>query len=514
MGCAHGRGTFKLEEMEPLGTMERLGRLNRQIPGGRATAAAAAILLPILATLVGVVFNLGPFAPPSLYLLAVVVAAAVGGPWSGLAAAALSFLGLNYYFTPPTHTLRVADASDIVALFVFLGIAVVVGSLFAGAVAERERTERRENDLRLVNRFATWLLRADLDGRTVGDIATTLVHAMGLRRCRISVRGLPELSRTVSAPVAASDGETPPAGKRLEVPISSGDEHLGEVVVEREARAFSGSDRSLLEATAGQLGLAIERSRLETEARTARTGAEISEIRAALFSSVTHDLRTPLASIKAGITSLQDEDVAYDPEARKELFSTVLEETDRLNRLVDNLLSLARARAGDIALEKELTPFEDVVETVVARLRDVLAGLDVRAMIRPDLPGVWIDPVKMDSALSNVIENAARHSRPGGEIQISVAPWHGGIQVRVADHGPGIPEEERDLVFEPFYRGASRVGAGSGLGLAIARAVVQAHGGRIRIEGAPGGGTAVVIELPEGAPDDSAEATTSEVTEP
>ena len=506
MGCAHGPGTFKLEEMEPLGRMERLGRLNRWIPGGRATAAGAAILLPIVATLVGVVFNLGPFAPPSLYLLAVVAAAAVGGPWSGLAAAALSFLGLNYYFTPPAHTLRVADASDIVALFVFLGIAVVVGSLFAGAVAERERTERRENDLRLVNRFATWLLRADLDGRAVADIATTLVHAMGLRRCRISVRGLPELSRTVSAPAAPSDGETPSTGVRLEVRISSGDEQLGEIVVERAAPTFSGSERSLLEATAGQLGLAIERTRLETEALTARTGAEISEIRAALFSSVTHDLRTPLASIKAGITSLQDEDVAYDPEARKELFSTVLEETDRLNRLVDNLLSLARARAGDIALEKELTPFEDVVETVVARLRDVLAGLDVRAMIRPDLPGVWIDPVKMDSALSNVIENAARHSRPGGEIQISVAPWHGGIQVRVADHGPGIPEEERDLVFEPFYRGASRIGAGSGLGLAIARAVVQAHGGRIRIEGAPGGGTAVVIELPEGAPDDSVDA--------
>jgi two-component system sensor histidine kinase KdpD len=183
---------------------------------------------------------------------------------------------LNYYFTPPAHTLRVADASDIVALFVFLGIAVVVGSLFAGAVAERERTERRENDLRLVNRFATWLLRADLDGRTVGDIATTLVHAMGLRSCRISVRGFPELSRTASTPVA--DGDTSSTGQRLEVPISSGDEHLGEVVVEREARAFSGSDRSLLEATAGQLGLAIERSRLETEARAARTGAEISEI--------------------------------------------------------------------------------------------------------------------------------------------------------------------------------------------------------------------------------------------
>jgi signal transduction histidine kinase len=122
--------------------------------------------------------------------------------------------------------------------------------------------------------------------------------------------------------------------------------------------------------------------------------------------------------------------------------------------------------------------------------------------------------VKMDQALTNVIENAARHSPPGGEIQIAVAPWHGGIQVRVADRGPGIPEDERDLVFEPFFRGAARTGPGSGLGLAIARAVVQAHGGRIGIEGAPGGGTAVVIELPEGAPPPGMQPESSPETSP
>src|SRR5438876_9142016 len=137
---------------------------------------AAVLLLPILATLVGTALDLGPFAPPSLYLLAVVVAAAIGGLWSGLAAAALSFLGLNYFFTPPTHTLRVAELGDLVALLVFLGVAVVVGSLFARTLAERQLAERQENDLRLVNRFATWLLRAHLDSRTVGDVASTLLH--------------------------------------------------------------------------------------------------------------------------------------------------------------------------------------------------------------------------------------------------------------------------------------------------------------------------------------------------
>jgi two-component system sensor histidine kinase KdpD len=486
------------------GDMDRLMAPLRRASGRRGWVTAAVIALPLLATAVGVMFDLGPFGPPSLYLLAVVVAAAIGGLWSGLASAALSFLGLNFFFTPPFHTLRVSKAADLVALLVFLGVATVVGALFARTVAERQRAERQEGDLRLVTRFATWLLGTDLDERIVRDVASTLLGTLHLRSCEVRVNELPSLSTVVSsaAPVRYSDGSPAVAGPVLEVPIAGAEAPLGVLRAERTAGdgAFSGDDRRLLEAVAGQLGLAIERSRLDAVARTARTGAETSDIRAALFSSVTHDLRTPLASIKAGITSLQDEDVPYGAAERRELYSTVLEETERLNRLVDNLLNLARARAGDIALEKELTPFEDVVETVVARLRGLLSEFEVRAMIRPDLPGVWIDPVKMDQALTNVIENAARHSPPRGEIQIAVAPWHGGIQVRVADRGPGIPEEERDLVFEPFFRGAARTGPGSGLGLAIARAVVQAHGGRIRIEGAPGGGTAVVIELPEGAP--------------
>jgi two-component system sensor histidine kinase KdpD len=256
----------------------------------------------------------------------------------------------------------------------------------------------------------------------------------------------------------------------------------------------------LLATLGGQLGLAVERHRLDLRAREARTDAEVAEIRAALFSSVTHDLRTPLASIKAGITGLMDAGVTLEPVERKELFDTVLEETDRLGRLVENLLRLARARAGGIAVEKELTPFEDVVETVLSRLRHTLAPFRIRTKIGNELPAVWVDPVQMDQALTNILENAARHAPEGTEIVVAVTPWHGGIEVRVADRGPGIPPEDRDRVFEPFFRRDTATGrAGSGLGLAIARAVVQAHGGRIRIEGAPGGGTAVVIELPVGA---------------
>jgi two-component system sensor histidine kinase KdpD len=466
----------------------------------KAWTATAPLLLPLAATGVATSLDLGPFGPPSLYLLAVVATSAVSGLWSGLAAAAISFLGLNYYFTAPIHTLRVSKPEDLVALLVFLGVAVIVGALFARALAERQRVERREDELRLVNRFSTRLLSSDLTEQVVRDVAGTLVGLLDLRSCSVDVPAEPSLSAEARSALAPVPGEGP--APAVEVAIAAGGVAIGTLRAERSpgAPAFRESDERLLQAIGGQLGLAMGRRRADSEAAAARTGAEISEIRAALFSSVTHDLRTPLASIKAGITGLMDEQVPLDPAERRELFATVLEETERLNRLVDNILNLARARAGDIALDKELTPFEDVVETVLTRLRRTLASFHVRTAIREGLPGVWVDPVKMDQALTNIIENAARHSPAEGEIQVAVAPWRGGIQIRVADRGPGIPEDERDSVFEPFFRGRASAGTGSGLGLAIARAVVQAHEGSIRVEGAPGGGTAVVIELPVGAP--------------
>jgi two-component system sensor histidine kinase KdpD len=475
-------------------------RASRRNARTRIRDVLATIMLPAAATAIGTSLDLGPFGPASLYLLAVVTTAAVGGLWSGLTAAALSFLGLNYFFTPPLHTLRVGKPEDVVALFVFVGTAAIVGALLARALEERQRVERREDELRLVNRFSTRLLSSDLTEQVVHDVAGTLVGLMDLRSCEIDVPSDPSLSTSASSALAPIPGEG--SAPQIEVAIAVGPQAIGALRAKRSpgAAPFAESDERLLQAIAGQLGLAMQRSRADSEARAARTGAEISEIRAALFSSVTHDLRTPLASIKAGITGLMDESVPLDPEERRELFSTVLEETERLNRLVDNILNLARARAGDIAIERELTPFEDVVETVLSRLRGTLAPFTVRTAIRDELPGVWIDPVKMDQALTNIIENAARHSSAGGEIQVAVSTWREGIQVRVADQGPGIPEDEREAVFEPFFRGRASAGTGSGLGLAIARAVVQAHDGTIRVERAPGGGAAVVIELPVGAP--------------
>jgi two-component system sensor histidine kinase KdpD len=261
------------------------------------------------------------------------------------------------------------------------------------------------------------------------------------------------------------------------------------------------AERGLLGSCAKQVAIALERARLDRELEEHRLTSETNQLRAALFSSVTHDLRTPLASIKASVTSLLGDGV-LEPEQERELLQTVLEETDRLNRLVGNIVDLARMRSGALQPAREPTAVEDVLDSVLHRMRNVLAGVSVRAIVRPDLPEVMIDPVQVDQVLSNVLENAARFSPPGGDVLVSIAAWRDGVQVRVVDQGPGVPLEDRERVFEPFYRADAGGGrGGSGLGLAIARAVVLAHGGRIRIEGGPSGGTAVVFELPrDGAP--------------
>jgi two-component system sensor histidine kinase KdpD len=294
-------------------------------------------------------------------------------------------------------------------------------------------------------------------------------------------------------------GREGPAGPSQTISISIGNASFGTLTAVRpvEGRMFGPTDRELLEAAAKQAALALERARLDLQVRGAQLDSETSRLRAALFSSVTHDLRTPLASIKAGVTSLLSSEVIHDRSQQRELLTTILEETDRLNRLVGNLMDLSKIRAGALVPAREPTAIDEIVDAVVARMRPQLAGVTLRLNVRPDLPDALVDPTQIDQVLTNLLENAAAHSPPGGEVQVAAAAFQRSIQLRVSDHGDGIPESERERVFEAFYRGdAAPERPGSGLGLAIAQAIVVAHGGRIWIEGTPGGGAVVVFELP------------------
>jgi two-component system sensor histidine kinase KdpD len=266
-------------------------------------------------------------------------------------------------------------------------------------------------------------------------------------------------------------------------------------VVERPGeRRLDQEDRRLLRAIAGQAALALERARLDAQVRDALLESEANRLRAALFASVTHDLRTPLASITAAVTSLLEDEAAHSLDQRRELLVTVSEEAERLDRVVGNIIDLARIRSGTLSLDRQLVPLDEIVDAVLARLRPALGAFRVRTVIRADMPMLSVDPIQLDQVLTNLLENAARFSPPGGEILVSATAWLSRAEVRVSDRGPGIPPEERERVFEEFRGGDG--GGGVGLGLSIARAIVQAHGGRMWIEPSPGGGATVAFELP------------------
>jgi two-component system, OmpR family, sensor histidine kinase KdpD len=474
-------------------------------PIGRSPVAAIVVVVaPILATLVSF-----PLAPPaaaaaSVYLLAVVVAAWAGGVLGGVAAAILSATALNFFFTPPAHTLRVEDRQDVVALVVFLLVALIVGSVVARALADRARVTERERETRLLMSFATKLLSSEPIERMLNDFAAAMLDPFGLASCTIEAEadGSTLRASAVRASVSTAAGD----GPRVVVALHARDARLGSLVAVRRLGAppFTEAEARLLDACARQAAIAIERARLAAEAEGSRVDAEANQLRAALFSSVSHDLRTPLSSIKAGVTSLLDEDAVHGESQRRELLETILEETDRLNRVVGNILDLARARAGAMTPSKQLIAVDEIVESVVHRMNPVGAGVRVRTVARGDVPEIRADAVQLDQVLTNLIENAVRFSPAGGEVTVFLAPWRSGVQVRVTDGGPGVPPDERERVFEPFYRRDDGHRTGSGLGLAIARAIVVAHGGRIWIEGVPAGGAAVVFELPSGGPPPSA----------
>ncbi|MGH2636698.1 MAG: ATP-binding protein [Actinomycetota bacterium] len=435
--------------------------------------------------------ELGAVSP---FLLAVVGASVVGGIWAGVMSSALGFVALTYFFTEPVHTFRITSRDDVVAVVVFLVVALLVGWVVARAVAERDRASRREREARLLNYFATKALSGEPLDRVLNDLGASLVDALRLASCGIGAEAAGRTYEVVrSLPGAA-------VGIPVRVPIASGETSFGTLTAARQdGMGLGQDDLRLLEAAARQIAVVLERSTLDAQVADARLQAERSQARAALFSSVTHDLRTPLASIKAAATSLLQDDVQLDGGQRTELLWTVAEETDRLNRLIGNILELAKVRAGALVPAKQPTAIEEVVESVLHRMQAASRGLRVRTILR-ESPDVPVDPVQIDQVLSNLLENAIRFSPPGGEILISVAPWRSGVQVRMTDEGPGIPPDDRERVFEAFVRGgpsgSDAEAHGSGLGLSIARAIVLAHGGRIRIEGTPSGGTAVVFELP------------------
>jgi two-component system, OmpR family, sensor histidine kinase KdpD len=457
--------------------------------------AAIAVLGPAAATGVGLVIGeVRTTAAALAYILAVLAVAAVGGLVPGIVASVLSFLGLNYFFTPTRRTFSVAKSDDLIALAVFLSVGVVVSGLVALERSQRLRAERRELESRTLHAISSRLLGDGDLNDALAELAGTLRRLLGLARSEVRVddpRG---------EPLVVVDGESA-GGSVVRVPLTGARGDLGELILEPGTTPIGEAEHRVASIFARQTAAAIERRDLEHEAREARLTVETNRLRRAILSAVSHDFRTPLASIKAAITALMSardapEPLALEKEESGELLSTALEETERLERLVANLLDLTRIRSGAIAPERSRVVLDDLIEDVMAGLRNTLGDHRVTTGIRPGLPPLDVDPVQIGQVLGNVLENAAKFTPAGSEIRLNASAWHGSVELRVIDRGPGIEEAAREKVFDEFYRAGDGRAAGTGLGLAVAKALVRANGGDIWIEGTAGGGTTVAIRLP------------------
>jgi two-component system sensor histidine kinase KdpD len=419
-----------------------------------------------------------------LYVLAVLVSVRVGGGIAGIAASIVSFLALNFFFTPPLHTFGVGTLEDLVALLVFLVVSATVGLLLSSAVAARAGVERREIAARLINRLTTRLLSGENPPAAVTDFCRGLCEMLQLVRCEISTPLIGDVS----------GGSDDVAGPGVDIALSAGPEEIGVMRVWGEKGSVSSEEVDVLRSLGTQLSLALEGMRLSAEVRKAELEAHSTRLKAALFSGVTHDVKTPIAAILASVTSLID-GRGFSKEERWDHLDTIQQEAERLHRLVNNLLDIARLRSGALVAHRTQSPIDELLESVINRLRPMIEGREVELRVAEDVPEIPMDVVQIDQVVTNLLENAIKFTPPHTPIALSAVGDRKRVRVTVADGGPGIPKEDRRRVFEPFERGSTTV-SGTGLGLAVADAIVQAHGGRMWVGQSPGGGASFTFELP------------------
>lgn len=477
-----------------------------------------------------------------LFLLLTFAVALAGGLWPAVCSAVLGFLAFDVLFIPPYLTLSVAESDHVLALFVYLGVAIVTARLVSRM---RERTEAAVRESQRTS------LLAELNAALIGDvtleailarITERVVTVYGAQGARVLVRGedgalhsgaaFPaaigdEIDRTGHSLAAWTMEQRQPVGRSSRgrrivgvtmpqvpsMPIVGGKKHpdvlylpiktansvagVLEVIGRPGTGPFRAEDEQLLTTFVDQAALALERARLGEEAAQAAILTKADELKSALLAAVSHDLRTPLASIKASATSLLDDSVAWDAETRDAFLTAIDEETDRLTLMVSNLLDLSRIEGGALRPQKAWYDVDELIADVITRTAGRTAAHPVAVAVEPDLPSLRFDYVEIAQVLLNLIENAAKYTPPGTAITIGARRVAWAIELFVQDDGPGIPRENQPRLFEKFYRVPSAITAnGTGIGLAISKGLVEAHGGQITLESAPGEGTIFRFTLP------------------
>jgi K+-sensing histidine kinase KdpD len=461
--------------------MGPLPRTRSGIPAARRRGGlllAAAGLPTLTAVLVTLRTTLALESVLLLYLLFVVAVALIGGTLPALLAAVASFLLANWFLTPPYHTFVVEQRDHLIALAVFIVVATTVSVTVELAARQRVTAERSRIEADVLAKFTgapvsdTSLADVLEQVRTVfGMTSVALLERRGDNEQPVEIVGPP----LHGAPTVRID-----AGPGLRL-VAEGPELFGE-------------DRRLLARLATAATRAWENQKLADEATQGRQLAEIDRLRSGLLAAVGHDLRTPLAGIKAAVSSLRQEDVPWTPDEEQELLVTIEASADRLEDLIANLLAMSRLQAGALSVHKQPVALDEVVPRALIGIPDH----SVNVTVADDLPLVEADPGLLERVIANLVSNARRFAPEGQPVRVQAEAEERVVRLHVSDRGPGVPREEWTRIFQPFQRLGDRPtdGAGVGLGLAIARGFTEAMGGTLTPAETPGGGLTMTVTLP------------------
>lgn len=489
---------------------------------GYAMAISAIALATVFALPISIWDAVPGGAISAVYLIAVLMVGARWGLGPSLAAGALGSIAYNFFYTPPFYSLHISRSEDVVSIAVYL-----LGALFTGTLAGRLKAQveamraaqrRTETLYDFARKIASATETDDVLWAAAFHIAATLdCHSLILmpdaEGTLQQVQGHPTIddldARAEGAARWAYEKNEPagagtatlPMSEWLFVPLATAGRALGVVGVrfKDRQRGLDPETRRLLVAVEDQVAVAVERTRLADELADARVSAEGEKLRGALLNSVSHDLRTPLVTVIGAVSSLAETDDTLSPADRRELTMTALDEARRLDRYVQNLLDMTRLGHGALAPKRAAVDLREILGVVRNDLKRVLAGHSLVIETPRDLPPLHVDPVLIGQAIANVVENAAKYAPVGTAIRITATRDGETVAIAVIDDGPGIPESERERVFDLFHRvaeGDARP-AGTGLGLSIVKGLVEAHDGSVAARAGPGGrGTAIVISLP------------------
>ncbi|MFI6559840.1 ATP-binding protein [Streptomyces sp. NPDC050534] len=461
----------------PVARGARLGR-SRIIAGW----AVGVILPAILAVLLNTV-HLGLANDMLLFLAVTVAAALLGGLLPALASAAVGSLLLNYFYTPPLHRFTIADPKNIVAIVIFVGVGASVASVVDLAARRTHQAARLRAESEILSFLAGNVLRGETG---LEDLLERVRETFGMESAALLERASDHDPWTCAGRAGLGPAVVRPEDADVDVPVG---DHLALALT---GRVLPAEDRRVLAAFAAQAAVVLDRTRLQEEADRARALAEGNRIRTALLAAVSHDLRTPLAGIKASVSSLRSDDVAWSEEDQAELLEGIEEGADRLDHLVGNLLDMSRLQTGTV---RPLIREADVDEVVPMALVGVPEG-SVALDVPETLPMVDVDPGLLERAMANLVENAVKYSPPQEAVLVAASAIADRVEVRVVDRGPGVPDDAKERIFEPFQRyGDAPRGAGVGLGLAVARGFTEAMGGTLDAEDTPGGGLTMVLTL-------------------